>query len=160
MLCEVCGREVTYARRVLIEGSVLRACEGCQKFGREIDVRKPAGAAPAGGRIYLPAKKPVVRDIYGEMGDTDLANDFGARIRSARNAMSLKQEELGKKINERKSVIEQLENGRIRPDDRLVAKLEKALGVKLKEKVVEEQVAQKRGQSAITLGDLIKDEGK
>jgi putative transcription factor len=59
-------------------------------------------------------------------------------------------------INERKSVIEQLENGRIRPDDKLVTKIERALNIRLKEKVSEEPVTLKKGGFTLTLGDLIK----
>ena len=59
MLCEVCGREVTYARRVLIEGSVLRACEGCQKFG------PPPNRATDAMRENV----RVVRIVYADIPD-------------------------------------------------------------------------------------------
>jgi len=160
MLCEVCGREVPFTKSVSIEGSILRACGECSKFGKEIEFRSKGAPVAAGDKVLVRLKKPAVRDIYQELGDMELVSDYGRRIRSARNSRGMKQEDLGKLINERKSVIEQLENGRIRPDDKLVAKLEKALNIKLKEKVAETAVEQRRGQGGLTLGDIIKTTNK
>ena len=147
-----------FTKRVSIEGTIMMACSECARFGTEVAYRAPAAAAPPGDKIAFPVKKQQVRDIYREMGDVDLVADYGRRIRSARTSKNLKQEDIGKIINERKSVIEQLENGRIRPDDRLIAKLEKALGIKLKEKVEEGAVVQKGWSGGLTLGDLMKKE--
>ena len=42
---------------------------------------------------------------------------------------------MGKKINERVSVINRIESGKMTPDTKLTRKLEKALNIKLLEKV-------------------------
>jgi lambda family phage portal protein len=66
-------------------------------------------------------------------------------------------ETLAAKINERTSVINKLERGDIRPDDALVKKLEKELGIVMKEKVpVIKPEAKATGGKELTLGDLIK----
>jgi ribosome-binding protein aMBF1 (putative translation factor) len=44
----------------------------------------------------------------------------------------------------------------MRPDDKIIAKLERELGVKLREKVVDTQVAKGMSTSALTLADLIR----
>ncbi len=72
--------------------------------------------------------------------------------------MGWKREELAKKINEKLSIIEKLEKGNIRPDDQLVSKLEKALRVKLRERIEQAQPAKKEESRPLTLGDLIKRE--
>lgn len=160
MLCEICGKEVPFTKMVSVEGSIMTVCGGCMRFGTEISTRKPESPLIPSDKMYLPVKKPQVRDIYSEMGDLELVDDFGWRIRNARTTRGLKQEDLGRLINEKKSVIEQLEKGRIRPDDKLSAKLEKALGIKLKEKIREGQIVKKSGGAAITLGDLLDNQQK
>jgi putative transcription factor len=145
-----------FTKRVSIEGTIMRACAGCAKFGRDLDSRAQVPSGAPAKRITVAVSKPQVRDIYKEIGDAELVDDMGARIRKARTTRGLKQDDLGKLINERKSVIESLENGRMHPDDKLVAKLEKVLGIKLKEKVVETPMAQKGTSSGLTLGDILK----
>jgi ribosome-binding protein aMBF1 (putative translation factor) len=44
----------------------------------------------------------------------------------------------------------------MRPDDKVIRKLEKELGIKLREKVVDTQVAKGMSTSALTLADLIR----
>lgn len=85
-----------------------------------------------------------------------MAPDYPERIRGAREAKGWKREELARRINEKLSIIEKLEKGKMRPDDRLVSRLQKALQVKLMERVVEEQTAEKSERRPVTLGDLIR----
>lgn len=161
MLCEMCGRESAVLKTVSVEGSVLRVCPDCSKFGNELPHNSRKVQSSSGIPRFVPAKTAGVYDIYKDMGDTELASDYNIRIRKARTDRGLKQEELGKLINERKSVIEQLENGRIRPDDKLIAKLERALRINLKEKIQEDSELKQTGSSgALTLGDLIKKQQK
>ncbi|UCD93109.1 MAG: TIGR00270 family protein [Methanobacteriota archaeon] len=87
-----------------------------------------------------------------------LVSDYGSRIREARTKMGLSQEELGKKINEKWSVINKLETGDMRPDDKLVTKLERTLGVVLREKFTPEKVDKRESRQALTIGDLIREE--
>lgn len=160
MICEVCGKDMPFTKKVSIEGSVMRACSGCARFGAEVAPGAPMPTVRGGERVVIRVKKPGVRDIYSEMGTEELARDFGSRIRNARSKMGLKQDELGVKINEKRSVIESLESGRMHPDDRLVAKLERALGIKLKERVDDDGAVMKRGRGGLTIGDIIKKDEK
>jgi putative transcription factor len=87
----------------------------------------------------------------------DLVADYSKLIKEARAAREWKQETLAAKINERTSVINKLERGDIRPDDALVKKLEKELGIVMKEKVpVIKPESKATGGKELTLGDLIK----
>ncbi len=127
-------------------------CENCSRFGVEVRQSKPR-------RVVRPTgspSRPTPRFSPGE--EYDLAPDVHDRIRRARESMGWKREELAKKINEKLSIIEKLEKGNIRPDDQLVSKLEKALRVKLRERIEQAQPAKKEESRPLTLGDLIKRE--
>ena len=91
-------------------------------------------------------------------GEMELAEDYHKRIIKGRRTKDLTQEELAKRINEKKSVISRLETGEMRPSDRLVKKLEKELSIKLKEHVEYQLEPTKKqvGTGGVTLGDLIK----
>src|SRR5437870_10938400 len=93
-------------------------------------------------RLEMRQRRMTPRDVYTQTGELELAEDFPQRIRQAREARGWKQADLGAKINERVSVIAKLESGTISPGDSLVRKLERELGIKLKERV--EPVAAKK----------------
>lgn len=157
MLCELCGTDVPFLKPILIEGSLLKVCPTCGKFGTATpQSMKTETASETSSRsstkktfVYTtetPTKKEVIKnrlekrerrmsakDIYEIRGEKELALDYHIRIQKARNQLNLSQEELGQKINERKSVISKIENKSMKPDDKLVRKLEKALGIKLME---------------------------
>lgn len=160
MICEMCGAETPRARIVQVERTTLRVCDKCVKFGTEL-AGSAGGIAPRttqGEALDRRSRRQTQRDIYTEeVTDVDLADDFHKRIFQARNAKGWSQDDLGRKINEKKSIISQLETKQIRPDDRLIRKLETALGIKLKEEV--SKVAAKKESSFkkdVTLGDLMK----
>lgn len=159
MICEMCGRESDKLRTVSIEGTVLKVCGQCSKFGDEVtpggtEVKKKTAIEQ---RLERRERRMRSRDVYQAEESYDLATDFPERIRQARMARDWKQETLAAKINEKKSVIHNLEAGDMRPDDALVKKLEKALGIKLMEKVPIIKTQAKSGSSkGLTLGDLIK----
>jgi putative transcription factor len=72
--------------------------------------------------------------------------------------MGLSHEELGKKINEKASVLSKLETGKMTPNNILVTKLEHALKIKLLVPIKEEKIQQgipKSLNREPTLGDLI-----
>lgn len=72
------------------------------------------------------------RDLFSEIPEMDLAADWPQRIRSAREARQWTPEDLGKRLNEKKSVVLKLEAGSFRPPDALVRKLEHMLAVRLR----------------------------
>ncbi|MGP8134716.1 MAG: helix-turn-helix domain-containing protein [Thermoplasmata archaeon] len=133
MLCEMCGNDVESVARVKIEGSVLRLCPACARFGEPIDpvpAAPPPVAAPIRGRPMTPASRPIggarrmeERDLYGEIGELELASDWPKRVRTARESLGWTPEVLGKKLNEKKSVVLKIESGNLHPPDALVRTL-------------------------------------
>ena len=142
MLCEMCGKDVVATSRVRIEGSVLALCPDCARFGQPIDpVPGPsAPTAPArgprplagGARLAAPRRRLEERDLYTEIGELELAPDWAQRVRRAREARNWKPEDLGKKLNEKKSIVLKIESGSFHPPDQLVRKLEHLLQIRLR----------------------------
>jgi len=141
MLCEMCGNEVDSTSRVRIEQSVLQLCPACMKFGTPLDPPPPP-AAPASASRPRPAsaappraprpRRLEERDLYTEIGELELAPDWGQRVRRAREGLTWTPEELGKRLNEKKSVVLKIESGDFHPPDTLVRKLEHLLKVRLR----------------------------
>ena len=159
MICELCGAEVPRTKNVAIEGTVLAVCTNCAKFGDEVMtpvVRRSSMPPVIAERLEARQRRLTPRDVYAQGGTEELADDFPAKIRRAREERGWKQADLGAKINEKVSVIAKLESGAMTPGDVLVRKLEKELGIRLKERV--EPVASKKQTASptLTLGDLIK----
>jgi len=101
-----------------------------------------------------PKKKAPAVDTSSE-----LTEDFGAKIRKAREQLGLSHDELGKRLNEKVSLLRKIETGRMAPNDKLAAALEHLLKVKLivpaKEVKVPEAKIPKKTARELTLGDLI-----
>lgn len=142
MLCEMCGNEVPTTSRVRIERSVLALCPSCAKFGVPLDPPpappaeaggvRPTRGAPAGTRASTGPRRMEERDLYTEIGELELAADWGHRVRAAREALTWTPEDLSKKLNEKKSVVLKIEAGGFHPPDLLVRKLERLLKVRLR----------------------------
>jgi len=144
MLCEMCGKEVPMLSRVRLERSVLSLCPDCAKFGTLIDPVPSPAPAPSGapGSRYRPEggvtahagprRRLEERDLYQEIGEMELVPDWNKRIRLAREARQWTPEVLGKKLNEKKSVVLKIESGSFHPPDALVRKIEHVLQVRLR----------------------------
>jgi putative transcription factor len=159
MVCELCGKDVTFCRKVTIEGVQLEVCTECAKFGIEAKKAPEKEVAPRpviAQRLEVREKRSRQRDVLEGMGKEELVEDFPARIRNARSGKGMSQKDLAMKINERLTVLSKIETGQMRPDDKIIVKLERELGVKLREKVVDTQVAKGMSTSALTLADLIR----
>ena len=141
MICEMCGKAIDVPLKVRVEGSVLELCTDCSRFGTVLSP-PPAPAAPPGpGRVpprppgpsALPRARPTEeRDLFRELPDLELAADWGKRVRVAREKLGWSPEELGKKLNEKKSVVLKMESGSFHPPDPMVGKLERLLKVRLR----------------------------
>jgi putative transcription factor len=159
--CEVCGRKIHGTPiRAAIEGANLTVCTECSKHGRIIreqeDVLQRTPKKPFAFVPFIQKKKsPQVK-----MDTTqEIVEDYDSKIRQARESLGLSHEELGKKINEKASVLSKLETRKMKPNNVLVTKLEHVLKLKLLVPIKEEKISQgfpKSPNRETTLGDLIK----
>jgi putative transcription factor len=88
--------------------------------------------------------------------DEVLVADFGDRVRRARQAKRLKVEDVARAINEKASLLNNIESGSFHPDPIVTAKLERSLGIRLREKVEEVHPARQASRGGVTIGDLIR----
>jgi len=157
--CEVCGRKIhTDPIRAIIEGAKLTVCVECSKHGKillheEADLPKKATINKPQAPIVMVQKKPMVANVQITQ---EVAEDYATKIRAAREKLMLTHEELGKRINEKASVLRNLEAGKMSPNNQLAAKLEHMLKIKLLVPVSEEKVTTlPHANQELTLGDLI-----
>jgi putative transcription factor len=157
--CEVCGCKIHGSPlRAIIEGAKLTVCGECSKHGKVIREEAltlgqvtPKKTLPP---ISLKKKTPAATvDVTQEVVD-----DYDSKIRQAREKLGISHDELGKKLNEKSSVLKKIETGKMMPNNMLVTKLEHALKIKLLVPISEEKVAQELPKSPnreLTLGDLM-----
>jgi len=124
--CEICG-SIMHGRgqAVEIDGAVMSVCNSCERFGRPI--KTLANPVP-GSAISESLKSKEIKVAESEL---EVRQDYYSLIRKAREKMSLSQEELGRRINEKPSVIRNLEVGRLKPELVLARKLEHFLKIQL-----------------------------
>lgn len=158
MQCELCGNEIKgQAKIVSIEGAELQVCTQCARYGKEVQRPRSTtgrgalktGARPESARASRPRK-----DIFDYMGG-DVVEEYGERIRKAREAKGWTQKQLALEIKEREILIRKIEKCELIPEDDVRAKLEKTLGISLTESEEENIKLKKGGRMDVTLGDLI-----
>lgn len=131
--CEVCGNPVYgSANTVQIDGSTLHVCPSCSRLG------KPVRQKTEGNRPPLP--KPLTPKLDKITDELELKEDYHKIIKQTREKLGLSQEALGRKINEKPSVIKLLESGKLKPDNVLARKLEHFLKVQLLVPAVDEEL--------------------
>jgi putative transcription factor len=160
--CEVCGSKI-YGRpyNVIIEGARLTVCSECAKHGKvvieepkpKIAMLKPRTSLPS---FKVQSKKPSQTTVETTQ---ELVENFDLKIRQAREKLGISHEDLGKKINEKVSVLRKIETRKVKPDNILITKLEHALKIKLLVPSSNEKIQQTKAPKTVsrelTLGDLI-----
>jgi len=165
--CEVCGHKIhSKPNRVIIEKAKLEVCDECSKLGtgfweesKQKNMAPAIRAPPALLRTQLKkTPQPPVETA------SELVEDFNVKIRQAREKLGLSHDDLGKRINEKVSLLRKIETGKMTPDNRLATILEHTLKIKLIAPAKEEKVPQTSKAAAmkreLTLGDLIRLEKK
>ena len=170
MRCEVCGRKIhDEPVRAVIEGAKLTVCLECSKHGKvilheETDFpapQKTASTYPSSSStkstMHLPVilKKPPVAQVQLT---TELIEGYASKIRVAREKLVLSHEDLGKKINEKASLLRHIETGKVAPNNQLASKLEHALRIQLMVPVSDEKSntqIHRAVNEEMTLGDLV-----
>ncbi|MFC7154847.1 multiprotein bridging factor aMBF1 [Halomarina halobia] len=169
--CEMCGAETSSPKTVKIEGAEIDVCSSCAQFGTEVRTQSSgsastkystgssgssgsgSGSAGSSGSSGGTRRR---RDMFDQMDE--VVQDYDARIRSAREAAGLTQEELAKQLNEKASLVRKLERGDMLPSDDVQRKLERKLDITLTEGATDDDTEWEGGAStgSYTLGDVVK----
>ena len=165
MQCEVCGRQISGKPfKSIIEGARLVVCSDCATLGSiSWELKTPKAATPT-VRVPKPLRqraKVLTKPPSPLEPSLELVEDFGSRIRQAREAHGLSHEDLGRRINEKISLLKKLENQKMTPDNKLAEKLQYALKIKLlvpmkEEKLPKGLLTSVPPSKTITFGDLMK----
>lgn len=159
MICEMCGKDVTFCKKVTVEGVQLEVCAECAKFGIEAKKETPKEASPkpvVAQRLEVREMRSRPRDVLQSVEKEELVEDFAKRIKSARERAGMTQKDLAMKINERVTIISKIESNQMRPDEKVISKLQKELNIVLKERVPEVVASKEGAKTSLTLADLIK----
>ena len=156
MLCEMCGTESASLETRKVSGSVLRLCSSCGEMGSQTSFRESIGH-----RAYVAQalEKRKQRERYEDIEPDEyvLVSNYGSMVRRAREKKGLDHASLASKISEKKSILTSVESGNMKPNEKLIKKLENSLGIKLVEKVeVESAPRSNQSSKALTMGDLLK----
>lgn len=166
----MCGAETGSPKTVKVEGAELQLCDSCSEFGTEVKTQssgtsstkystsssssKSSGSSSAGSSGGSRTRRRS--DMFDEMDE--IATDYDARIRTAREKAGLTQEELAKQLNEKASLIRKLEHGDMLPNDTVQKKLERKLEISLTGGSSADDSEWESGNSSggYTLGDVVK----
>ena len=164
----MCGKEIGKGIRIRVDKAVLVVGPECTRFGVVLETptraeaakRRPQPTVSTNPERAQPQKtpRPPSRETDPlERTGGELVLDYPRRIQQARTVHGLKQDELAAKLNEKKSVIRELESGALIPNDALVRKLEKQLKITLTENVSHEYKLPSVKRREMTLGDIVKE---
>ena len=159
--CEVCGKKTKFpTTAVKIEGAEFKACSECTKLGTVIEKRAPAQTGKAYGTpaptrygTNGDAPKPRQKNYFAGL-ENELVEDYDMLIKKAREAKGLSQEDLALKIKEKASLLKKIERKEIHPEESVMVKLEKELGIKLTESFDSSETFQNKRSGGATLGDI------
>jgi putative transcription factor len=151
--CEICGAEIPGTpQRIVIDGSALEVCKGCEHFGKPDDKWSPVPKKMVPVERAFIARRPKPRDHFKDLAD--FVPDYGRKIREARESMGLSPEDLGTRIKEKSALLRKIEREEITPEDEVRKKLEKELKIKLTDEVSETSAKSGGHSKGLTLGDI------
>ena len=147
--CEMCGTETSSPNRIKVEGAELDVCDNCTEFGTKVETSdsssssstKYSTSSSSGSSSSSSSSTSTGtstsssggggrrQDMFDDIDE--LAQDFDERIRQAREKAGLSQEDLAKDLNEKASLIQKLEQGKMLPTDEMQEKLERSLDIDL-----------------------------
>ncbi len=131
MECEICGAETDKLFEIEIEGATMQACEVCSRGKHIVNEIDNGEKKPERQGRQERAKAEELDDADRAHAGIEIIDEYGIVIRKAREQSGLSLEDLGKKINEKESLLRRIEEGKTLPEDKVIKKLEKEFGIKL-----------------------------
>lgn len=147
--CDMCGKAEQLVI-ALIEGVEMGVCRNCASFGQILQTPKSFSQKNSFSR-QKPQEPQIVEQIVEE---------YAFKIKQAREKRKLNQEEFAKMLNEKESVLHNIEAGKQKPSMELAKKLEKNLGISLIEIIKPDEMSsnasqERRPKGPMTIGDML-----
>ena len=132
----MCGTESASLEPRKVSGSVLRVCTSCAGMGKQTSYTESVGhRAFVAQTLEKREQKTRYKDISSD--EKVLLSNYGDVVRKARERKGLDHGSLAMKISEKKSIITSVESGNMKPNEKLIRKLENFLKINLMEYVEE-----------------------
>jgi uncharacterized protein (TIGR00270 family) len=147
MQCELCGKD-TELFMAMVEGTQLRVCAGCGRFGKVLRKVQMPTAAKAQARV---SSEPVQVE--------HVVSDYGQKIKAAREKRGMTQLDFSKLVTVKESLIHKMETGHFEPPIDIARKMEKILHITLVEMREEVGIVaseKKEKSEGMTIGDIMK----
>ena len=147
MRCDMCGKEIEKPILISVEGAQMQVCSNCAKFGKVVrQAQKPV------------FKRKIQRNDTRILVSEEIVSGYGTKIKNAREKLGLSQKDFSKKINEKESLLHQIESEHIKPKISTAKKIGIFLGIDLTEtvKVKHTQKNESSKSGVRTIGDILK----
>lgn len=142
--CQLCGKDTDSVKKAKIEGAILKVCDSCAEMGEEIKTKTKRSK-----------KKKKKKRLTRKRNQEVLINDYGKKVKKAREKKQLSIMELADDLNEKESLLKKIEQQDLKPEKALAQKLEKKFDIELYT-VPEafDQETESGDDRAATLGDV------
>ena len=158
MQCEMCGKSFDTLLSVKVEGVTMQLCEKCSVYGEKVkNVQHPSSKEKPKNNANFYNKPQDIISKHVEFVDIHSSE----RIQKRRIEMGMKQKDLARFLNEKESIIHQLESGHLKPSQQLIDKIKGKMGINLLQTIDIDEDTSTQNQSSkseaeYTLGDFIK----
>ena len=126
--CEICGAQIRgKVQYIIIGDSKLSVCKGCARYGRVVAEREEVKEGSE-HVVLTKAKKRLYEKMDHDL-EEEIEENYGWKIKEAREKAGLKQAELAQKINEKQSLLRKIENEEIIPSEELMRKISRVLNL-------------------------------
>ena len=122
--CEMTGKRDVELFQVKIEGTIMNVCKEYIKYGERIN--KPKS---------FKSSKPIFSSKNNATDNEFIVKDYAIQIKQGRESKKLKQSQMADQLNEKESLIHNIESGHLKPNFPLAKKIAKFLNIKLIEKL-------------------------
>lgn len=165
-VCELCG-ETFYGKPIIVDLDGYRAylCGNCARRVKRSG--KPKGEDAAVTRKEAPVKQQLRKEQTGSrvrrkepLEEIELIEDYGKKIREARESLGLSIEQVAAALNIKASLLRNIEAGRVVPSHEVARSIEKLLEVSIIQRNPEKiqvtgSAVQPSVLSSITLGEIV-----
>ncbi len=163
-VCELCGGTF-YGKPIIVDldGYKASLCSNCARKVKGVKKKDEKTTLPQKLEVPLerppPSKPKEVRTSKREKVEVELVEDYGRKIREAREALGLSIEQVAAALNIKASLLRNIESERVVPSFEVARNIEKLLEISIVQRNPERaQVTSSTSQqvySSITLGEAV-----